>query len=93
MHVVTMKLQGKPEKCLEIAQSLQGIANKLKKLEGCIDSQVYQAFDDEYTFFFVEEWQKQRALDDHMKSSLFAALLGIKELLTRPLEIKFMVEN
>ena len=49
--------------------------------------------DDENIFFLVEEWQQQRHLDDHMKSSLFAALLGIKGLLTKEPEIKFMAEN
>ena len=43
------------------------------------------------TFFFLgEEWHKQRQLDDHMKSSLFAALLGFKGLLAKEPEIKFM---
>jgi hypothetical protein len=32
-------------------------------------------------------------LDDHMKSSLFAALLGFKGLLTKEPEIKFMNED
>jgi quinol monooxygenase YgiN len=44
-------------------------------------------------FFLVEEWQKQRQLADHMKSSLFAALLGIKGLLVKEPEIKFMNED
>jgi quinol monooxygenase YgiN len=56
-------------------------------------SKVYQDVDDENIFFLVEEWQKQRLLDDHMKSSLFGALLGIKRLLIKELEIKFMNES
>jgi quinol monooxygenase YgiN len=58
-----------------------------------MDAQVYQHINDENNLFFVEEWEKQRNLDDHMKSSLFAALLGIKGRLVKPPEIKFMVEN
>ena len=90
MVVVTFKLHGKKEKLLEINQSLKGIAEKVKKLEGCMDTKVYQDSDNENTLFLVEEWQKQRQLDDHMKSSLFAALLGFKGLLTKDPEIKFM---
>ena len=56
-------------------------------------SKVYQDVDDENIFFLVEEWQKQRLLDDHMKSSLFGALLGIKGLLIKEPEIKFMNED
>ena len=93
MFVVTFKLQGKPETRLEISQSLQGIADKVKKVEGCKDTRIYLDIEDENIFFLVEEWQQQRHLDDHMKSSLFAALLGIKGLLARSPEVKFMVEN
>ena len=93
MFVVTFKLHGKPENLLEISQSLEGIAEKVKKLEGCLDTRIYQDTSDESVFYFVEEWQKQRQLDDHMKSSLFAALLGIKGLLVKEPEIKFMSEE
>jgi len=93
MYVVTYKIYGKPETHLEISQSLKGIADKVKNLDGCLDARIYQDTDDENTFFLVEEWQQQRHLDDHMKSSLFAALLGIKALLAKEPEIKFMVEN
>ena len=93
MIVVTFKLYGKPGNQVEINQSLKGIAAKVKKLDGCKDTKVYQDVDDENIFFLVEEWQKQRLLDDHMKSSLFGALLGIKGLLIKEPEIKFMNED
>ena len=93
MIVVTFKLYGKPGNQVEINQSLKGIAAKVKKLDGCKDTKVYQDVDDENIFFLVEEWQKQRLLDDHMKSSLFGALLGIKGLLTKGPEIKFINED
>jgi quinol monooxygenase YgiN len=93
MFVVTFKLHGKPGNQVEINQSLKGIAVKVKKLDGCKDTKVYQDVDDENIFFLVEEWQKQRLLDDHMKSSLFGALLGIKGLLIKEPEIMFMSED
>jgi quinol monooxygenase YgiN len=93
MAVVTFKLQGKPGNLLEISQSLKDIAAKVRKSDGCIETKVYQDSDDESIFFLVEEWQSQRHLDDHMKSDLFAALLGIKTLLVREPEIKFMNED
>ena len=93
MIVVTFKFHGKPGKQVEINQSLKGLAAKVKKLDGCKDTKIYQDVDDENIFFLVEEWQKQRLLDDHMKSSLFGALLGIKGLMIKEPEIKFMNEN
>jgi quinol monooxygenase YgiN len=93
MFMVTFKFHGKQSKHIEIVQSLQSIAHKVKKVEGCMDAQIYQHINDENNLFFVEEWEKQRNLDDHMKSSLFAALLGIKGLLVKEPEMKFMAEN
>ncbi len=60
MVVVTFKLHGKPGNLVEINQSLKGIAERVKKLDGCVDTKVYQDIDDESIFFLVEEWQKQR---------------------------------
>ena len=93
MYVVTFKLHGKPENQYEINQSLEEIGDKVKKLEGCINTIIYKDKNDENIFFLVEEWQNQRHLDDHMKSNLFAALLGIKGLLTKEPEIMFMDEH
>jgi len=93
MVVVTFKLHGKSGNLVEISQSLKGIAEKVKKMDGCIETKVYQDTDNENIFFLIQEWQQQRQLDDHMQSNLFAALLGIKGLLVKEPEIKFMAEN
>jgi quinol monooxygenase YgiN len=93
MVVVTFKLHGKPGSQLEIRQSLNGIAGKVKKLDGCNGTDVYQDMDDDNIFFMVEKWHKQRHLDDHMKTSLFSALLGIEGLLTKEPDIMFMNED
>ncbi len=93
MFVVTFELHGKPETRVEITQSLQGLAEKIIKLDGCVNASIYLHIDNENHFFFVEEWDKQRNLDDHLKSSLFAALLGIKGLLVKAPEIKFLIES
>ena len=92
MFVVTFQFYGKPEKHREINQSLEEIVDKVKKLEGCVSAMIYKDANDENIFLLVEEWRKQRYLDDHMKSNLFAALLGIRMLLTKEPEIEFMSE-
>jgi quinol monooxygenase YgiN len=93
MFFVTLKLHGKPENVIEITQTLNAIANKLKKVEGCADVQVYKVLNDENILFFAEEWEKQVNLEKHMKSDLFAALLGTKGLLVKPAEVRLMAES
>lgn len=90
MVIVTFRLHGKPGKQLEINQSLKGIATRVGKLDGCEDIKIYKDVDDENIYFLVEQWHKQRHLDDHMKTSLFKALLGIKGLLIKEPEIMLM---
>ena len=93
MVVATFKLHCKPENRLEVKQSLHGIAAKVKKLDGCNNTEVYQGMGDNNIFFMVEKWHKQRHLDDHMKTSLFSALLGIRSLLTKEPKIMFLNEG
>jgi quinol monooxygenase YgiN len=78
MFFVSLKLHGKPENVIDLTQTLQCVANKLKIVEGCVDVQIYKILNDENIFFFAEEWKKQRNLEKHMKSDLFAALMGTK---------------
>jgi quinol monooxygenase YgiN len=93
MFFVTFKLLGKQKNYVEIIQTLQGIADKVRKIEGCTNVHVYRDIQDESIFFLVEEWQKQRDLEEHAKSDLFAALGGTKGLLVKSPEINFLVEN
>ena len=89
MFIVTFRLQGKPKSSVEIIQTLHGISDRVKKIEGCEDAHVYKDTQNENIYFLVEEWQKQRCLEEHAKSDLFGALLGTRGLLIESPEIKF----
>jgi quinol monooxygenase YgiN len=54
MFVVTFKLQGSPGKLVEIRKSLHGIATKVKKMDECRDTKVYQDLDDKNIFFWFK---------------------------------------
>ncbi len=92
MFFVTFRFQSRPKHSVEIIQTLQGIADKVKKIERCTSVCVYRDIQEENIFFLVEEWQKQRSMEEHAKSDLFAALIGTKGLLVKSPEIKVMVE-
>lgn len=92
MTIVTFRLCGRPEHHLEIFQSLQGIASKIDKSDGCSYVKIYRDTADENIFFVVEKWKHQRKLDDHMKTSLFQALRGLRSLLEDEIEVTFLNE-
>lgn len=93
MYTLTFKVHGKPDRATEIRQSLEGIAEKVKKVEGCLDANVYSKISAEHIFLLSQEWQKRRALEDHLNSGLFAALLGISSLLEKPPEIRRYIDD
>ena len=93
MYMLTFKVHGKPDRATEISQSLKDITEKVKKVEGCLDAHVYSEISDEPIFFLTQEWQKRRALEDHLNSGLFAALLGISSLLEKPPEIRRYIDD
>jgi quinol monooxygenase YgiN len=93
MYVLTFKMHGREGSQLEIAQTLEGIVKKLKKVDGCTGAEIYRDFSEESSFFLVEEWQKRSAMEEHTNSGLFAALLGIRSLLEKPPEVKRYSED
>ena len=60
MFIVTFRFQSRPKHSVEIIQTLQGIADKVKKIEGCTSVRVYKDIQEENIFPLVEEWQFNR---------------------------------
>ena len=93
MVTITFKFCGKPANLVEIKQSLQGIKDKVIKIDGCLAAQIYQNIDDKREFLFTQEWEKQKVLDDHKQTKLFAALLGTEGLMEKEVKIGYMVRK
>ncbi len=54
MYTLTFKVHGKPDRATEISQSLEGIAEQVKKVEGCLDAHVYSDISAEHIFLLSQ---------------------------------------
>jgi quinol monooxygenase YgiN len=77
------------EKLKEVMQTLVSMVEPTGKENGCQSYRVFQDIEDSLALCILEEWQTQEDLDTHIKSDRFSVLLGLKSLLSIPLQINF----
>jgi quinol monooxygenase YgiN len=88
MIFVRIKLHVRPEKELEFTQTLLSIVEPARKEVGCISYSFYRNVEDNYCYYLLEEWKSKKDLNRHMVTTRFRVLLGLKSLLSKPLQIK-----
>ena len=88
--VSAVKLKGRRDKRKEIVQTISGIADQMRQCEGCLGVNCYQDIEDRNVFYYVQEWRTREDLDSHLKSKLFAALLGLRSILAEAPQIEQM---
>jgi quinol monooxygenase YgiN len=85
--IIFIKINVRPEKRKELSQTLLSIVEQVRKESGCLHIGFYQNVDNETDFLMIEEWASQKDSDDHLRSDIFAVLLGAGTLMHRPPEI------
>lgn len=93
MLVTTVKLKGRAEKRREIVQTLGGIMEQVCQRKGFLFGSSYQDMKDRNIFCLINEWETQQDLDDYLESKLFAALMGIRNILQETPEIKILIKD
>ena len=88
MIVVKIILNVLADKQLEITQTLVSLIEPVGREKGCKGCSVFCDIQDKNCFCLIEEWQTSEDLDLHIKSNRFGVLLGIKPLLSKPLNIQ-----
>ena len=78
-----------PAKRKEFLQTIHGLVQSIRKEKGCIKCSACQDIEDENTICMVEGWETQKELDRYLQSDIFEVLLGTKNFLSEPCEIKF----
>lgn len=88
MIVVRITMNPLPEKQLEVVQTLLSMIEPTSKEAGCLGYHVFCDIEDRNRFSLMEEWETREDLNHHLSTHRFGALLGIKALLSEPLEIQ-----
>ena len=87
MVIVFLTMVAIPEKQDEIMQTLIAMIDSMDKEKGCRQFQVFRDIMDAASFSSISEWETHEALSLYLQSDKFGVLLGMKSLVSRPLEI------
>lgn len=87
MIVLKITMNVIPAKQLEILQTLLSMIEPTAKKAGCLSFGVFCDIEDQNRFSMLGEWKTRKALNQHLASHQFGALLGTKALLSEALEI------
>ena len=59
----------------------------------CVSCRLYQDADDAARLAFVQEWESQEALDEHIRSDDYRKILAVMELASERPEITFIMAS
>ena len=89
MIVSTTQINVAPENRRELFQTILPLLEPIRHKEGCVACRCYVELTDENAALLISEWEAQADLDNHLRSSDFAVLLGALNLLATPATIDF----
>ena len=89
MILAIIEMTARPAKRKELLQTLHAVLQEIRKEKGCIKCSVCRDIEAENCFRLIEEWKTNKHIDNHLRSEIFTVLLGAKNLMSDPLEIKF----
>ena len=89
MILAIIEMNARPAKRKELLQTLHAVIQQIRKEKGCAKCSACQDIENENIFSLIEEWTTQQDIDNHLRSDIFTVLLGAKNLLNVPLEIRF----
>jgi quinol monooxygenase YgiN len=89
MILVTIRMNVRSEKRMELSQTIASLSSSIRMEKGCNRCDFCQSTEDENRFFLLEEWNTQENLMTHLKSEHFKVIRGAMNLLQEPYERMF----
>jgi quinol monooxygenase YgiN len=89
MILAIIEMNARPAKRKELLQTLHAIIQQIRNEKGLTKCSACQDIENKNIFSLIEEWTMQQDLDNHLRSELFTVLLGAKNIMSEPLDIKF----
>ena len=89
MILLTIRMNVRSEKRMELSQTIASLSSSIKMEKGCNRCDFCQSTEDENRFFLLEEWDTQENLMTHLKSEHFKVIRGAMNLLQEPYERMF----
>ncbi len=73
----------------EILRTLRPLLGPTRVRQGCLDCRLYQDTEDEDTYLFVQVWESEAALEDHIASEEYRKVLAVMDLAAEAPEVAF----
>ena len=90
MIIARTYLNALHEKQKEVLQTLLSMVEPPKNGDGLISYAIYRDIEDINVFNLISTWETRDHLKRHLNSERFGVLLGIKSLLSHPIEIEIL---
>lgn len=88
---VVAKVVAKPEKAKETEILMKSLVPITQEEEGCISYEVFQETAKSNTYFFLEAWESEEALDKHLSNDHMTNFVKSgEELFAEPLEVRLL---
>ena len=89
MILSIVKIAPPPEKRKEVLSILRSIRGPVQAISGCLDCRICEVDGDEYEVLFLEHWQSWESFMRHIRSEIYARLLGAMELSMSEPDVSF----
>jgi quinol monooxygenase YgiN len=72
-----------------MVEILHFVESRLVHNPGCVSCRIYEGLDENHTILYVEQWESEQALYDHIRSSLYLPVLNAIDLARSEPKIRF----
>ena len=93
MVIATLRMSVPVENQDNVLRTLRMVMGPTRAQLRCISCQLYQDVEDANLVSFVQEWESQEALDDHIRSDDYRKVLAVMELASEQPEVKFITAS
>lgn len=91
--ILFVKVSAKAESIQKAKEALLADVNGARTEPGNYKMELYQANDNDPTFFLIERWKNQAALEEHLKQPYTAAAFELQKTdLTAPIEMNYLAD-
>jgi quinol monooxygenase YgiN len=90
MVIATLRMSVPPEKQADTLRTLRTVMGPTRAQLRCISCRLYQDVEDANLVTFVQVWESQEDLNEHIRSDDYRKVLAVMELAGEQPEIKFI---
>ena len=89
MILSTLRMIVRPERRMDLLETMRGTLEPARVERGCLSYRLYEDVEDRNAFVLLEEWATQEDLERHIRTDSQRRLLALMDLLSEQPELRF----